>query len=140
MKNLTRVLSTLIVLLVTATVATAHEGHDHDAPVSVQAPKGGIIRKLEKHYIEVVSKAQDIKIYLYTEDLKPAEIKGFKVFAKAQLPRKKNQESVSLKSENGLLQGSFDAKGAHRYTLLLSVAEPGDTHQNTLKFNIEPKK
>lgn len=118
----------------------AHEGHDHDAPVSVQAPKGGIIRKLETHFVEVVAKGKDIKIYLYSQDLKTVEPKGFKVFVKAQLPKKKNQESLSLKTENGVMFASFDAKGAHRYTLLLTISEPNDTHQNTLKFNIEPKK
>ena len=118
----------------------AHEGHDHDAPVSVQAPKGGIIRKLETHFVEVVAKDKDIKIYLYTQDLKAVEPKGFKVFIKAQLPRKKTQESLTLKTENGIMSTTFDAKGAHRYTLLVSVTEPNDPHQNTLKFNIEPKK
>ena len=120
--------------------AIAHEGHDHDAPVSVQAPKGGIIRKLENHFIEVVAKEKDIKIYLYSTDLKPVEPKGFKVFAKAQLPKKKNQESLSLKTENGTMLSTFDAKGAHRYTLHINVTEPNDTHSNSIKFNIEPKK
>lgn len=127
-------------LLFTGLQLWAHDGHDHDAPVSVQAPKGGIIRKLENHFLEVVAKNKDITIYLYSQDLKAVEPKGFKVFAKAQLPRKKAQESLSLKTENGVMSTTFDAKGAHRYTLLLTVTEPNDTHQNTIKFNIEPKK
>ena len=137
-KTLTTLLA--LALTLTGTNLMAHEGHDHDAPVSVQAPKGGIIRKLETHFVEVVAKDKDIKIYLYAADLKPVEPKGFKVFVKAQLPKKKTQESLSLKTENGLLQATFDAKGAHRYTLLVSVTEPNDPHSNTVKFNIEPKK
>ena len=139
MKHTIQIILTLAVIL-TGLTAAAHEGHDHDATVSVQAPKGGIIRKLETHFIEVVAKNNDIKIYLYTADLKPVEPKGFKVFAKAQLPKKKTQESLSLKTESGTMQTTFDAKGAHRYTLLVSVTEPNDPHSNTVKFNIEPKK
>lgn len=139
MKHVLNIILTIGIALISLNTM-AHGGHDHDAPVSVQAPKGGIIRKLESHFLEVVAKDKDIKIYLYTQDLKAVEPKGFKVFVKAQLPKKKAQESLSLKTENGVMSTSFDAKGSHRYTLLLSVTEPNDTHQNTLKFNIEPKK
>lgn len=129
-----------LVFTLTGLSLMAHNGHDHDAPVSLQAPKGGLIRKLEAHFIEVVAKGNDIKIYLYSKDLKAVEPKGFKVFAKAQLPKKKTQESLSLKTEDGVMSTIFDAKGAHRFTLLLTITEPNDSHQNTLKFNIEPKK
>jgi hypothetical protein len=129
-----------LAITITGLKLMAHEGHDHDAPTSVQAPKGGIIRKLETHFIEVVAKDKDIKIYLYSQDRIAVEPKGFKIFLKTQLPKKKTQESLSLKTENGVMSASFDAKGAHRYTLLVTIAEPNLSHQNTLKFNIEPKK
>ncbi|MDX9730990.1 MAG: hypothetical protein RBT63_04405, partial [Bdellovibrionales bacterium] len=35
--------------------ALSHEGHDHDAPGLVQAPRGGDIRSLEELHVEVLT-------------------------------------------------------------------------------------
>lgn len=118
----------------------AHEGHDHDAPLTIQAPKGGSIKSLEETYVEVLSKGNDLKIHLYDKDLKPKEVAGFTVSAQAQLPRTKKKEVIELKPAGTFFEAQFDAKKAHRYTLILKVKDPKTGHDDELKFTIEPRK
>jgi hypothetical protein len=122
----------------------AHEGHDHDAPGTVEAPKGGMIKSTEEFHIEVVAKGKDIKIYLYTKDLKPADAKGFKITLKTELPRSKKTEDLSFKATGNLLEATFDAKGAHRYNLIVGLTEVGEGHDHghadKIAFTIEPRK
>lgn len=120
--------------------AYAHEGHDHDSPKNVQAPKGGVIKSLEETMVEVVSKGKDVKIYLYDKDLKPQEVAAYKVTAQAELPKAKKKEEVVLTAKGNYFESSFDAKGAHRYTLILTVVDPKTGHDDSLKFTIEPRK
>jgi hypothetical protein len=122
----------------------AHEGHDHDAPGMVEAPKGGMIKSNEEFHIEVVAKGKDIKVYLYTKDLKPADAKGFKITLKTELPRSKKMEDLSFKATGNMLEATFDAKGAHRYNLIVGLTEVGQGHEHghadKISFTIEPRK
>jgi hypothetical protein len=120
--------------------AYPHEGHDHDGPVKVQAPKGGIIKMREADYVEVVSKGNAFTVYLYDKDLKAQNPKDYTVSAKVQKPRSKKAEDVKLEAKEMAFEGSYDAKGAHRYTLILSVKNAGEDHGDKLKYTIEPKK
>ncbi|KHD90060.1 MAG: hypothetical protein OM95_00635 [Bdellovibrio sp. ArHS] len=120
--------------------AFSHEGHDHDAPGAVQAPKGGVIKSLEESHVEVVSKGSDLKIYLYSKDLKPAEASRFKIKLTAELPRNKKKESLEFKAQGNMLETHFDAKGSHRYTLTVQIVDSATGHDDALKFNVEPKK
>ncbi|MEN0059760.1 MAG: hypothetical protein AAGB31_13050 [Bdellovibrio sp.] len=129
----------ILVLTALSFQAPAHEGHDHDGK-TVQAPKGGVIKSLESHHIEVVTKGQEFRIYIYDANMKLQDPAPFKVSAQAELPRTKKKESLTLKTENSVLIGSHEAKGWHRYTLILSVTPPTEAHTDTLKFTIEPKK
>ncbi|MES2965302.1 MAG: hypothetical protein V4760_15555 [Bdellovibrionota bacterium] len=123
-------------ILVTAGFAQAHEGHDHDAPSMVQAPKGGMIKSNETLHIEVVPKGKDLKIFVYSKDLKPAEVAKIAVTAQTELPRTKKVEPLALQPKGDHFEASFDAKGAHRYTLILTVGE----HKDRITFTIEPRK
>lgn len=119
----------------------AHEGHDHDGPTSVQAPKGGVIKSLEQTHVEVVTKGKtDVKIYLYDKDLKPQDVAVYKVTAEAMLPKSKKKEPVVLVAKGTYFEANFDAKGAHRYTLILKVADPKTGHYDSLNFTVEPRK
>lgn len=120
--------------------AVAHEGHAHDAPKAVQAPKGGLIKVMEKSAVEVVSKGQDLKIYVYDKALKPQLVKDIAVTAQAEHPRTKKIESVALQAKDTHYEGTYDAKGAHRYTLILNVKDSKADHGDKLSFTIEPKK
>lgn len=122
----------------------AHEGHDHDAPGTVEAPKGGLIKSTEEFHIEVVAKGKDIKVYLYTKDLKPADAKGFKLTLKAEIPRSKKTEDLTFKATGNMIEASFDAKGAHRYNLIVGLMGIGEGHEHghadKISFTIEPRK
>lgn len=129
----------LMVGMVVPSSAFAHEGHSHDAPARRQAPKGGIIKSLEQVWVEVVPKGAQLKIYLYDKEMKPRATEGFKIQAQAELPRKKGKHDLQL-SDTGLgYDTEFEAKGSHRYTLILKIRDPKEKHEDTLNFTIEPK-
>lgn len=139
MKFFLKTIVTYVILTISLQTA-AHEGHAQDMPVNVQAPKGGVIKSLEETHVEVVTKGKDVRIYLYDKDLKPQDVTKFKVTAQAELPKSKKKEAVSLVPKESYLEASFDAKGAHRYTLILTVVDPKTGHDDILKFTIEPRK
>lgn len=128
-------------LVLSGTSAHAHEGHDHDAPGKVEAPKGGTIKSTESFHVEVVAKGSDLKIYLYTLDLKPADASGFNVKLSTTLPRAKKSEPLTFKAVGNILEATFDAKSAHRYTLIVNIGKTGSQgHDDKLSFTIEPRK
>lgn|GEM_PF-1364915 len=123
--------------------ASAHSGHDHGTSKGVQAQKGGVIKSLEHTHVELVAKGKDLKVYLFNKDdkaLDALDVAPFTVTAKAELPRTKKSENVELKAMGKHLEGTFDAKGSHRYTLHLTVKDPKADHEDTLKFTVEPGK
>lgn len=123
-----------------STVSLAHEGHNHDAPATIKAPKGGMIKVLDESRIEVLSKGPSLKIYLYDKDMKPAISGDFKITAKAVTPRTKKTEDIKLEAKDGFYEGVYDAKGLHRYALKLEVTHSKFGHIDNLTFNIEPRK
>lgn len=118
--------------------AVAHEGHD--APTTLKAPKGGVLKELMEARVEVVSKGKDLKIYFYDKEMKPTQVSGFKVSARAELPRTKKIENLELKAQETFFESSYDAQGAHRYTLKLTVTDLKLNDTDHLTFTIEPKK
>lgn len=118
----------------------AHGGEDHDTPMTMNAPKGGVVKALEKTNVEVVSKGNDIFIYLYDKEMKPKSVSGFVVSAKVELPRSKKQDDIKLNSKETSFDASYDAKGIHRYTLIVAIKDPATGHDDKLKYTIEPKK
>ena len=134
-------LTAIIFLMpLTGEKAAAHEGHDHDAPQMIAAPKGGIIKSLEQTHVEVVSKGTAIRVYLYGKGMKPADATKYKVTARADLPRKKGSHDIKLAANGNAFEGAFDAGGAHRYTLALTIVDPKTGHNDKLTFTIEPRK
>lgn len=143
MSKITQIALITLALSFTALQSFAHEGHDHDAPKSVKANKGGVVRSLEETNVEVVSKGNKIEIYLFNKnesESKPLDVAPFTLTAKAEMPRTKKTEDIALKPMGNFFEATFDAKGAHRYTLLLSVKDPKTGHDDKLKFTIEPRK
>lgn len=136
MKMMTVVLTSMFFLA----PAVAHEGHDHDAPAMVQAPRGGMIKSVEDAHLEVILKKNDLKIYVYDKEMKAKDPKTVNLKAQTKLPRAKAAEDLALKSKDDHFEASFDAKGAHRYSLILNYGHEGKTHADKLTFNLEPKK
>lgn len=123
-----------------ASTSFAHEGHDHDAPGMVKAPKGGIIKSLDNIHVEVVNKGQNVQIYYYSKDLKAVDVAGYPTTAEVELPRTKKKEAITLNKAGQNFEYSYDAKSAHRYTLALSVTDPSIKETIRLTFTIEPRK
>ncbi len=122
-------------LVFAPSLALAHEGHA--LPGSVQPPKGGMVRSSEHEIYEVLARGKTISIYVYDHDLKPKPAKSFPIVATTTLPRKK-ASPLALTAREDHWEGTFDAQGAHRYTLELEVKSAG--HTDRLKYTIEPKK
>ena len=140
MKHLIALVIAINAGLITSS-ANAHDGDHDDAPGMVQAPKGGEIKSMEEAYIEVLSRKGEVSIYFYQKDLKPVtDLKRFTVSAEAQLPRSKVMTPLVLKESGTHLTTSFDAKSAHRYTLVLKVKDSKFDHGDRLNFTIEPRR
>lgn len=133
----------MMVSLAGFAVTEAHEGHEHDAPKVVVAPKGGSIQPLEGGYVEVVSKGKDLKVFVYKKDLTPMATAKVQIRAKAILPRTKGPVGIKLSAMAGGFESHFDAKSAHRYTLVLNVSlgvlPTKRSKPAELKFTIEPR-
>lgn len=127
-------------MMLVTQISMAHEGHDHDAPGMVQAPKGGMIKTIDTSHVEVVNKGKTVQIHLYNKDLKPADLAKYKVVAEVELPRTKKREPISLNKAGQNYEYSYDAKGAHRYTLHLTITEPEISEASKLTFTVEPRK
>lgn len=130
-----------MLFLISALAAHAHEGHDH-GPSNLQAPKGGVLRSLETVHLELKAEGAKIEIYPYekdakTEKLVAAQASKYPVSATVTLPKKKPQ-ALELSPKGDHWEASFDAKGAHRYALELSITQGG--HKDKVKYTVEPKK
>lgn len=138
MKNF--IIAILLVGVLGELKAFAHNGHDHDAPTTIRAPKGGLIKALDEARVEVVPKGKNIKIHVYDTEMKSAPTSRFKVTAEARLPRAKKVEVLALKENETFFEGNYDAKGAHRVILKLAVTDSKTGRTDILTFNIEPRK
>lgn len=129
------------VLLSLALPVFSHEGHDHDAPQTVNAPNGGIVKSLEETFVEAVSRGTQVFIYLYDKEMKPKAISKFELSATAQFPKnKKKEKEVLFTKKDFHFVADFDAQGSHRYTLKIQIKDPATGHNDKMSFVIEPQK
>lgn len=128
-------LAVLILLFSNPQIVAAHEG-DHDAPGTVQAPKGGRLKSFETIHIELLSEGRTVRLYVYDLGMRPANVTKYPVKASISLPKKKS-EPIALIEKGDHWTFDYDSKGAHRYTLELDVRQGG--HQDRVKWTIEPK-
>lgn len=117
----------------------AHEGHNHAIP-GAAAPRGGWLKDIGSHHVEVLSSGTNFKIYFYDHDIKSVSLEGIDVKAHAEIPRRKGRHEISLTKREGYFEGTFDAKGAHRYTLYLDVTSKEGGPVGKLDYVIEPKR
>lgn len=128
-----------LLFLTISELTVAHSGHEH-APGEVQAPKGGLIQDFgEDGYLEVLEKKGRINIFLYTQDLKDADISRFDLKAQAVLPRGKGITHLKVQRDSKSFELSYDAKGAYRYTLQLELRDNVEKESHQFKYVIEPK-
>ena len=139
MKLLSTLFTIFGILLLTPSIGLTHEGHDHDGPSQFQPLKGGIVKSVETANIEVVSKDKKLEIFLFDNEGTPLDVTKFSLTAETKLPKAKKAKSLELTALPNSFEASFDAKGVHRYTLILSVKNNLATHGDKLRFTIEPK-
>lgn len=114
----------------------AHEGHDK-TPGAGAAPHGGIIQGTEHIYLELVASGDDVKLYPLDHEMKAIPLAQTKIDAKATFPKKAKGEPVKFSAEGDAFVAKVQAKGAHRYTLDVSVAHDGKNEK--VKFTVEPQ-
>lgn len=133
-------MTTLLFIAVTAQHSGAHEGHD--VPGSVQAQHGGAVKATKSLYLELSQEENTLKIYPMTHDFKSIPLKEVQIEATVQLPKAKVKNQLKLVEQSGddaaqsHFRGSFDAKGAHRYTLVVKSRYQGKSESVT--FQVEP--
>lgn len=130
-----KIILTLIMMCMPL-MSFAHEGHDK-TPGAVTAPHGGVMKDLKHIYLELLVDTTGIKLYPYDHDLKPVALSDIKIEALATFPKKSKAEKIVFTTEADAFSAKVDAKGAHRYTLEVTV-----THQekkDKTKFNVEPQ-
>ena len=134
----------LMTLLLTALIAPpvlAHEGHG--VPGAVKAKHGGTIQATHDFYLELVPQGDSLRLYPMTHDFEPIPLAEFQVEATAQLPRTKAKATVpfaptpATEPREAHFTGSFDAKGAHRFTLAVVARFHGKKAE--VVFQVEPR-
>ena len=129
--------------LLIASTSWSHGDHEHESPAASRPLKGGLVQRIEEAHVEVIAKGSNIQIYLLdlkSEKPQSLNIGDFTLSAKAELPRGKGSSPLTLETKNGYYEATYDAKGAHRYNLILSLVHKPTKHSDTLTFVIEPKK
>lgn len=114
----------------------AHEGHDK-SPGAVAAPHGGVVQGTSHIYLELVTKSDGVHVFPFDHDMKLIPLKDVKLEGTMALPKKGKSEAVKFTPEGDAFTAKIDAKGAHRYTLDLSVVHGGKKEK--VKFNVEPQ-
>lgn len=130
----TKILTLLALSVAMPLVSFAHEGHP-SAKGDVPAPNGGLIQPADEKYLEVLVLQNKLTIYAYDIDVKPVATSSLKLEATTQLPRATAQP-LALTAKANHWEATFDPKGAHRYTLNLTMSHDGHSHTNS--FVLEP--
>lgn len=114
--------------------AFAHDGHGLP---TVAAPKGGVMRNTKDFYLELVRHENHLRIFVYDHDLKPLEVSKYTASFAATLP-KKTPEQLAPVAKADHWELTFDAKGAHRYTLSGTIKN--NATDNKAEWVVEPRK
>ncbi len=126
-------------LLVGATLmagsAFAHEGHD-DAPGSLKAKHGGIVKSLDDASVELLTTGKTLKLYPADHGGKAINPKTLNLTATTALP-KGTPAPLALTPKADHWEATFDPKGAHRYTLTLTLKD--GEHSHKADFTVEPQ-
>ncbi|MBL7687450.1 MAG: hypothetical protein JNJ49_05405 [Bdellovibrionaceae bacterium] len=129
----------MVVLVMVSTLAQAHVG-EHDAPVVVSAPQGGMLKNFGELMVEAVVQDKTARLYVYDLKLKPRDLAGIKVSASVVKPKSKVELRLPLQNKGGHLVCDFstEAKGLHRFTLRVAIDDPKTKHVGHVDFTVEP--
>ena len=115
--------------------AFAHEGHD-DAPGSLKAIHGGMVKSLKDANIEVLANGTTLKLYPVSHEGKAIAPNTLKLTATTTLPKGK-PVALPLAAKPDHWEATMDAQGAHRYTLTVTLQD--EAHSHSADFTIEPQ-
>lgn len=129
----------MIALVMLSALAQAHIG-EHDAPVVVSAPQGGMLKNFGELMVEAVVQDKTARLYVYDLKLKPRDLAGIKISASAVKPKSKTEIRLPLQSKGGFFVCDFAAaaKGLHRFTLRVAIDDPMTNHVGHVDFTVEP--
>lgn len=123
----------LIIGIFTGRVLEAHEGHSHG---SLSAPHGGAVYDGKRAGLELIQEGKKIKLYPVDGNWKLIPIANVEASAQIEFPKKK-AEAISLIREKDHFSVEVDAKGAHRYQLVVTLSL--GAHKENLKIQVEPQ-
>ena len=111
----------------------AHEGHD-EAPGSVKAFHGGVVKIGHELNLEVVSSGGELKIYPLAHEGGDIPLSEVKLSAQAQPPKGKGFP-LSLEQKDGAFYSKVDFKGAYRLNVELKAEYKGKADK--IKVQVE---
>jgi hypothetical protein len=119
-------LTAMVVTLVLAVPAWAHDGHVHeDHPHA--APHGGVVRTVTPFHFELVTKGKQVQVYLLDDGLKLLPTAGRKGFMVVQMAGK--TQRVELKPSGQCFAGALDLSKASTYAAVVSLDIDGKTYR-----------
>ena len=114
----------------------AHEGHDK-TPGALPLDGFDQIQATDHLYLKLKMEKEGVKIFPFDHDNKPVALQEVKIEGSATFPKKPKAEKLTFASEDSAFSTKIDAKGAHRYTLDITVTHQGKKEK--VKFNVEPQ-
>ncbi len=121
------------VLTVASFSVFAHEGHS-DAPGSLKAFHGGVVKTGHQLNLEVVSSGGELKIYPLAHEGGDIPLAEVKISAMAQPPKGK-PFAVSFEPKDGAYYSKVDFKGAYRLNVEMKAEYRGNTDK--IKVQVE---
>ncbi len=111
------------VLMVLCSSVFAHEGHD-DAPGSVKAFHGGVVKTGRGLNLEVISTAGELKVFPLAHGGGDIPLNEVKLVGTAQPPKGKALP-IAFESKDGAFYSKIDFKGAYRLSVELKAEYKG---------------
>ncbi|MBC7544348.1 MAG: hypothetical protein H7338_16630 [Candidatus Sericytochromatia bacterium] len=106
--------------------AWAHEGEHHEDHTHA-APHGGVVSTVQQFHFELVSKGNQIKVYLLDDKLKLLPTKGRTGEAIVQMNGKTHR--IVLKPNGEAFTGQLDLSKATKYVAVISLRIDGKMYR-----------
>ncbi|MEK6628230.1 MAG: hypothetical protein AABY53_06355 [Bdellovibrionota bacterium] len=125
----------VVALLLGSVNLFAHEGHDHNAPGTLKANHGGVVKAGKNINLEYVVSGEELKLIPAAHEGETLAVNEVKLTATAKLPKTKKQEPLKLDFKDGVYLTKIDFKGAYRAEIMVKADNKGK--QSAFKFQVE---
>ena len=116
-----------------STIGFAHEGHD-DAPGSVKATHGGVVKQGKEINLEIVSAGGELKLFPVSHTGADIPLSDVKLTGTAQPPKGK-AVPLALEVKDKSYFSKLDFNGAYRLSLEIKADVKGK--KDTFKIQVE---